>query len=121
MGRLIVEQIISADGYAQDQNGQIDFFENERSINDADADQLRLLDAVQAIVLGRRTFELFESFWAEMDPAQEPVAKPINAIPKYVVSNSLKSAAWGREGDSAQILRGDGAKAVRDLKSSHPG
>jgi dihydrofolate reductase len=116
MGKLIVEQIVSADGYTQDQDGRIDFFEHERSINDADADQLRLLDTVGAIVLGRRTFQLFEAFWAEMDPAREPVAEPINAIPKYVVSNSLASAPWGRKGDAAQVLRGDGVAAVRDLK-----
>ena len=121
MGKLIVEQIVSADGYTEDANGSIEFFEHERSINDADADQIRLLDDVGAIVLGRRTFELFEGFWAEMDPAQEPVAEPINRIPKYVVSNSLDAAPWGRRGDSAQILRGDGAASVQALKAKVDG
>lgn len=116
MGHLIVEQIVSADGYAEDRHGSIDFFENARSINDADVDQLRLLDDVGAIVLGRRTFELFERYWADMDPAREPVAAPINAIPKYVVSNSMPTAPWGRKGDHATVLAGDGAEAVGELK-----
>lgn len=121
MAKLIIEQIISADGYTEDREGRIEFFENERSINDAYDDQIKLLEHVRAIVFGRRTFELFEAYWAEMDPAKEPVAAPINAIPKYVISNTLTSATWGKKGDTARILSGDGVDAVRRLKEEVSG
>lgn len=116
MGRLIVEQIVSADGYAAESDGGIGFFENARGINDVDEQQMRLLASVRAIVLGRRTYEMFEGYWPHVDPAREPVAAPINATSKYVVSNTLAAARWGNDGDGAQVLRGDGVESVRGLR-----
>ncbi|WP_457096690.1 dihydrofolate reductase family protein [Lysobacter sp. P5_B9] len=116
MGRLIVEQIISADGYAAELDGGIGFFVDARGINEADQDQLRLLEGVGAIVLGRTTYRMFADYWPEADPAQEPVAVPLNTIPKYVVSNTLDEAPWGKRGDAATVLRGDGTASVRALR-----
>lgn len=116
MGRVIVEQIISVDGYAADADGGIDFFVNAQSINEADREQLQLLENVQAIVLGRVTYSMFADYWPQADPAKEPVAVPLNTIPKFVVSNTLKQAPWGDGGDSAMVLRGDGVAAVRALR-----
>jgi dihydrofolate reductase len=115
MGRLIVEQIISADGYAAEPDGGIGFFENATGINDVDREQLRVLASVRAIVLGRRTFGMFAAYWPHADPAKEPVAVPINATPKYVVSNTLDSAPWG-PGSSAEVLRGNGVASVQGLR-----
>lgn len=117
MGRVIVEQIISADGYAADAQGGIDFFVNAQAINEADLDQLQLLQRVGAIVLGRITFGMFADYWPQADPAKEPVADSLNTLPKYVVSNTLKQAPWGTQGDSATVLPGDGVASVRSLRS----
>ncbi|MCQ4164733.1 dihydrofolate reductase family protein [Tahibacter harae] len=115
MGKLIVEQIISADGYAADRDGGIGFFVNARSVNEADQEQLRLLQSVDAIVLGRTTYRLFADYWPEADPAEEPVAAPLNTIPKYVVSNTLDSAPWGSR-SAATVVRGDAVASVRALR-----
>jgi len=45
IGRLIVEQIISADGYAAELDGGIGFFTDARGINDADQDPGVCLEA----------------------------------------------------------------------------
>ncbi|WP_386065704.1 dihydrofolate reductase family protein [Tahibacter sp. UC22_41] len=116
MGRLIVEQIVSADGYAAEPDGGIGFFVDARAINEADQDQLSLLENVDAIVLGRTTYRLFADYSPDADPAQEPVAVPLNSIAKYVVSNTLDEAPWGRRA-AATILRGDGVASVRTLRS----
>lgn len=115
MGRVIVEQIVSVDGYASEPDGGIGFFIDAKAINEADAEQLQLLRGVGAIVLGRTTFGMFADYWPKADPAQEPVAEPLNRIPKYVVSNTLREAAWG-ERDQATVLRGDGVASVRALR-----
>lgn len=116
MGRIIVEQIISADGYAADAEGGIGFFENAQDLNLVDSEQqLRMLEPVHAIVFGRRTYEMFVGYWPETDAAREPVAKPINALPKYVVSRTLDHAPWGRH-DSAKVLDDDGVTALRRLR-----
>jgi len=116
MGRLIVEQIISVDGHAATLDGGIDFFVNARAINEADQDQLQLLQTVAAIVLGRTTYAMFASYWPNADPREEPVAVPLNSLPRYVVSNTLAEAPWGDHGDAATVLRGDGVAAVRALR-----
>ncbi len=115
MGQVIVEQIVSADGYAEDAHGSIDFFVNADWINEVDTEQLRMLQGVGAIVFGAKTYRMFADYWPVADPVAEPVAAPINTLPKFVVSSTLASAPWGA-GDAAQVLRGDGVAAVRSLR-----
>lgn len=120
MGKVIVEQIVSLDGYAEDADGGIDFFVNADWINEADTEQLRMLSSVAAIVFGAKTYRMFADYWPSADPAAEPVATPIRELPKFVVSSTLESAPWGTD-DSAEILRGDGVAAVRGLRGRFDG
>ncbi len=54
---------------------------------------------VGAIVLGRRTYEMFSGLLARRSiRADEPVAGFINTLPKHVVSNTLPGAPWGDHG-----------------------
>jgi dihydrofolate reductase len=120
MGKVIVEQIISADGYAEDTNGSINFFVNANWINEADTEQLRMLSDVAAIVLGAKTYRMFADYWPSANPAVEPVSARINELPKFVVSSTLESAPWGVD-DSAEVLRGDAVAAVRGLRNRFTG
>lgn len=120
MGSVIVEQIVSLDGYAEDAQGGIGFFVDARVVNEADADQLERLSRVAAIVLGAKTYRMFADYWPYADPASEPVAVPLRNLPKFVVSSSLASAPWGAD-DSAELLRGDGVEAVRGLRHRFAG
>lgn len=120
MGKVIVEQIVSVDGYAEQADGSIDFFVNANWINAADAEQLRMLSSVAAIVFGAKTYRMFAGYWPSADPAVEPVATPIRERPKFVVSSTLDSAPWGTT-DSAEVLRGDGVAAVRSLRQRFTG
>ncbi|MFT4102429.1 MAG: dihydrofolate reductase family protein [Burkholderiaceae bacterium] len=117
---MIVEQIVSLDGYAEDAQGGIGFFVDANWINEADTEQLRMLSGVAAIVLGARTYRMFADYWPSADPATEPVAAPIRERPKFVVSSTLASAPWGPD-DSAEILGGDGVAAVRGLRDRFAG
>lgn len=115
MGEIIVEQIVSADGYAQDSDGGIGFFTDAKALNNVDAEQLRMLADVSAIVLGANTYRMFAEYWPTADPNEEPVAEVISRLPKFVVSSTLQSAPWGAN-DAAELLRGDGVAAVRALR-----
>ena len=115
MGRVIVEQIVSMDGHAEDADGGIGFFTHGRAITPADAEQLRMPGSVGAIVLGARTYRMFADYWPQADPRVEPVAAPIRALPKFVVSSSLAQAPWGPD-QPGTLLRGDGVTAVRGLR-----
>jgi dihydrofolate reductase len=114
MGRLIVEQIVSADGYAAEADGGIGFFEAVDGFQATDREQLAWLEGVGAILLGANTYRMFADYWPAIDPAVDPVAEPIARLPKHVVSNTLERAPWG-DGE-IEVLRGDAAASVADLK-----
>ena len=115
MGKVIVEQIVSADGYAADKYGGIGFFDASGDFKDAEGEQMKMLESVGAIVFGATTYRMFADYWPGADGKLERVAGPINALPKFVVSNTLESAPWGGKGE-AGILRGDGVESVRSLR-----
>lgn len=114
MGRLIVEQIVTVDGYAADPDGGLGFVETARGGNPNDHDQLAFLEGVDAILLGANTYRMFADYWPQADPGVEVVAEPINRLPKFVVSNTLDDAPWGK--GRIEILRGDAIESAAALK-----
>jgi dihydrofolate reductase len=72
------------------------------------------LAGVDALLLGRNTYENFAAFWPSQTDAGFGV--PINRMPKYVVSRSLQKMEW----NNSHILR-DVAKDVAALKQSDGG
>lgn len=71
------------------------------------------LSSVDALLLGRKTYEGFASYW----PDQTGVfADPINKMPKYVVSRTLQKADW----NNSHILR-DVPGNITELKKTEGG
>ena len=118
MGRIIVEQIVSADGLAQDSEAGMKFM-TVAEPDDADDDQLRMLKGVDAIVFGRTTYGMFADYWPDADPERYPVAVPIEALPKHVVSSTLEVAPWA-DGEIA-VEAGDGVESLRRLRKRYAG
>lgn len=79
-----------------------------------------VLAGVAAIVFGATTYRMFADYWPTRDPAEQPVATPLNSLPKHVVSSSLEAAPWG-ELDPVTIERGDGAEVVARLRDRYTG
>jgi dihydrofolate reductase len=115
MGKVIVEQIVSADGYAAYKDGGIGFFNASGDFRDAEDEQMTMLRSVGAIVFGATTYRMFADYWPGADEKVEHVAGPVNSLPKFVVSNTLRSAPWGATGE-VEILRGDGVDSVLGLR-----
>jgi dihydrofolate reductase len=63
------------------------------------------------LLLGRRTYDIFSSFWPAA--GDFPTANAINAATKYIVTHRPDSLEWG----PVEGLGGDVAEAIRDLKS----
>ena len=61
------------------------------------------------LLLGRKTFEIFASYW----PHHEEDGAGINKATKYVASNTLTSHAWKK----SVFLAGDVAAEIRKLKA----
>lgn len=118
MRKLILEEWVSLDGYVADKDNQLDFFTNlTREQNTySDADQLKFLETIDTILLGRKTYELFVDFWPTASTDKEVIADRLNEVPKIVFSNTIREAPWGKWAD-ATVMAGDAAEAVKKLKS----
>jgi len=64
------------------------------------------------LVLGRRTYQIFEAYWP-YQPNDHPIAKTLNAAKKHVASRTLAMLHW----NNSTLLRGDVASAIIALKA----
>jgi dihydrofolate reductase len=71
-----------------------------------------VMGACKALLLGRRTFEMFAPAWSVRTAEDDPGAPFFNESPKYVVSSTLQSAEW----NNSTILGPYDKDAIRDLK-----
>jgi dihydrofolate reductase len=70
---------------------------------------------VGAYLMGRVLYEEWAAYWPEH--ADEPFGEVLNATTKYVLSNTLTGAEW----ENSEILNGDVASKVAELKAQDGG
>jgi dihydrofolate reductase len=105
MGQISSSTFVSLDGVVNHMDKwHFDFVDDE-----SDALALKQLRAADAMLMGRKTYEVYASAWPGRDGEY---AETINAIPKYVASTTLTEPAWS----NTTILDGDLVEAARELR-----
>lgn len=109
MGKLIVWNIASVDGYFEGTEPW-DLALHETVWGDElQTLSIAQLEEAEALMFGRKTYQGFADHW----PGQTgTIADGMNAIRKYVVSDTLAEAVWNNTG----IVSGDIVASVTELK-----
>ena len=69
-----------------------------------------------ALLLGRKTYEIFAASWPLLGD-EDPFAAKLNSVPKYVASRTLDTVTW----NNSTLLAGDTAEEVAKLKQQEGG
>jgi dihydrofolate reductase len=122
MRKLIASTFVSLDGVMQapgapDEDPTGGFAFGGWSFNywsdDMDASMAGFDGQGRELVLGRRTYEIFEAYWPYQSE-DDPTAKSLNAAKKHVASRTPTNLQW----NNSTLLDGDAATAVAALKTT---
>jgi dihydrofolate reductase len=124
MGKLTVTEFVTLDGVAQAPGGpdedrargfthggwQAPLFEEDAG--NVVFDEAKTMDA---LLLGRKTYEIFANYWPTA-PAEIPFTALLNRVPKYVASRTLAGPLhW----QGSSLIGEAVAEEVAGLKSRH--
>jgi dihydrofolate reductase len=119
MRRLVVTTFLTLDGVMQapggpDEDRDGGFEQGGWSVNFWDDRMAELMGRWMSVpfdlVLGRRTYDIFASYWP--NAPEEAGAKPLNDAAKYVASRGRPALSWER----SVLVEGDAAEGIAELK-----
>jgi dihydrofolate reductase len=113
MASLILKMSVSLDGFVASADGSTGWEAAGRSPEGASW-VLETVGNAGAHLMGAGAYAMWAGFWPS---APGPFAKPMDDIPKFVFSNSLKSADWA----GSTIVSGELTEGVTRLKQEHSG
>ena len=113
---VTVDGIVEAPGFDEHRSGRNAWALRVQNDEDQVYNKGQAMSA-EALLLGRRTWQIWAAFWPTAGAADPELAGRMNQIPKYVVSNTLKRADWS----NTSIISGDVAAQVRSLKAKPGG
>ncbi|WP_202806574.1 dihydrofolate reductase family protein [Kribbella catacumbae] len=118
MRKLIVQQWVTVDNIAAEEDGGLSFVSGE-PFDDAVTDNpfqnnlMGFIDSVDTMILGATTYNQTNGYWPHAEDQGE-YGKGLNNLTKYVASSTLQDAPWGNF-PAATVTR-DPAATIRELK-----
>lgn len=109
MGRLINSTYVSLDGAVQHPERFTFGFRSDDGAKYAHD----LLYSADAVLMGKNTYDAFAAVWPTAND-EAGLAERMNALPRYVVSDTLTDPSWA---NTHVIPRADARDRVRRLKS----
>src|SRR5438067_7232654 len=123
MGQLIVSEFVSLDGVMQAPGGPEEDTEggfkhggwqmpllDEESLSVITRD----IGRMDALLLGRKTYDIFAAYWPKATSDKE-IADKLNSAPKFVASRSRRKLEW----NNSTLIQGDLSKEVARIKQEH--
>ena len=120
MRRIVMFNRVTADGFFAATDGNLNWAVPEPAL---DQEAARALSGTGAMLLGRRTYDMFESFWphaaegaknphGRSSPEMLRMAEWINAADKIVISRNRKEVTW----QNSRLLHDTNRATIEALK-----
>lgn len=111
MRKLFAFNMVTLDGFFEGPNQDISWHHVDEEFNQFAIEQT---NSVDAILFGRKTYELMTSYWPteaaiKDDPA---IAGLMNSVPKIVFSRTLQRAEW----NNSRLIKDNIAEEILELK-----
>ncbi len=120
MRKLIVQQWVTVDNIAAEEDGGLSFVSGEPFSETTDpafqATVMGFIDSVDTMVLGANTYAQTRDYWPNADEQGE-YGEKLNNLTKFVASSKLDDAPWG--GFPAATVTHDPVATVRELKEQN--
>ncbi|MFD6066323.1 dihydrofolate reductase family protein [Amycolatopsis lurida] len=117
MRKLIVQQWVTVDTIAAEEDGGLSFVPGEPFSEKTEpafkASVMGLVDSVDTMILGAKTYAMTKDYWPHAEEQGE-YGEKLNNLTKFVASSKLEDAPWG--GFPAATVTRDPAATVRELK-----
>jgi dihydrofolate reductase len=119
--QVTVDGVMQGNGGATDEDRRNGFERGGWAMGAGDRDTMTFItetyQRADAFLFGRRTYELFASYWGTKDPGSHPISDALNPKPKYVASTTITDPQWA----DTTVLSGDVAAAIAELKAQPGG
>jgi dihydrofolate reductase len=117
MRKLVVQQWVTVDNIAAEEDGGLGFVSGEPFSEKTDpafkASIMGLIDSVDTMVLGATTYAQSKDYWPYAEDQGE-YGRKLNNLTKFVASTKLDDAPWG-DFPAATVTR-DPAATIQELK-----
>jgi dihydrofolate reductase len=113
MRKLFWQMSVTLDGFIEGPNREL---ADTAEFPDADFERYAsdMLNAIDGMLLGRRTYQLFAGYWPT---ATGPDADRMNQLPKFVFSRTLEKLDW----ENSRLVKANAAEEVARLKQQPGG
>ncbi len=117
MRKLIVQQWVTVNNIAAEQDGGLSFVNVSSFAEPGDEDlaaiSFEFIETVDTMILGANTYAMAKGYWPTAKDQGE-YGEKLNNLSKFVASSSLKNAPWGKF--PAATVTADPVATIRKLK-----
>jgi dihydrofolate reductase len=107
--KVIVVEFLSLDGVMESPEEWAFSYSNA----EMEEENASGMEASDAMLLGRVTYQEFASYWPYQNSADQPFTDYLNNVPKFVVSTTLEEPL---EWQNSTLIKGNVAEAIAKLK-----
>lgn len=114
MAELTITTFVSLDGVMQapggpgeDESGNFTFGGWTFPLFDEDMGKeiVGIFSKADAFLLGRATYDIFAGYWPKVTDPNDPVAKGLNSLPKFVASRGRTEFSWNNSSPVRDVVR----------------